>query len=59
MEMLINQANFRTGPALEQEGVYVLLWDQSNPTGPDGRGHRHRRCAVSDYIFIEYTRFMP
>ncbi len=48
VEVLINEKI--SGVRTEQEGVYVLLWDQSNPTGPmAGVGIRDGRV---DYIFI-------
>jgi hypothetical protein len=53
VEILINEKI--SGVRTEQEGVYVLLWDQSNPTGPmAGVGIRDGRV---DYIFIN-NRFM-
>ena len=53
VEKLINEKI--SGVRAEQEGVYVLLWDQSNPTGPmSGVGIRD---GSVDYIFIN-NRFM-
>jgi len=53
VEMLVNEKI--SGVRAEQEGVFILLWDQANPTGPMA-GVRIRDSQV-DLLFIS-NRFV-